>query len=44
MILFAGLLANELGNEESYVALMESETKRRESENRIQAVTDAMPD
>jgi PAS domain S-box-containing protein len=41
--LFAALVANELGNETAYAALLESEKKRRESENRIRAVTDAMP-
>lgn len=41
--LFADLIANELGNESSYVALEESERRRRESELRIRAVTDAMP-
>ena len=43
MKLFAELVATELGNEESYQALVESEKKRRESENRVRAVTDAMP-
>ncbi|PYT00631.1 MAG: hypothetical protein DMF63_06235 [Acidobacteria bacterium] len=43
MNLFADLIANELGSEESYTALLDSETKRRESESRIRAVTDAMP-
>src|SRR5688572_21489225 len=43
MSLFADLVANELGNESSYAALLESEEKRQESENRIRAVTDAMP-
>ena len=43
MNLFAELVATELGSEGSYDALIESETKRRESENRIRAVTDAMP-
>jgi len=41
--LFAQLIATELGNEDSYVALVESEDRRRESEDRIRAVTDAMP-
>ncbi|MEO6335050.1 MAG: PAS domain S-box protein [Pyrinomonadaceae bacterium] len=43
MQLFADLIANELGTEAAYDALLVSETKRRESENRVRAVTDAMP-
>ena len=41
--LFAELIADELENEDAYAVLRESETRRRESENRIRAVTDAMP-
>ncbi|HEX6124363.1 MAG TPA: PAS domain S-box protein [Pyrinomonadaceae bacterium] len=41
--LFAELIADEIENANSYAALVDSETKRRESENRIRAVTDAMP-
>ncbi|HUR97090.1 MAG TPA: PAS domain S-box protein [Pyrinomonadaceae bacterium] len=43
MQLFAELIANQLSSEEAYDALIVSETKRRESENRVRAVTDAMP-
>ncbi|MEO8573063.1 MAG: PAS domain S-box protein [Pyrinomonadaceae bacterium] len=43
MRLFAELVANELSTEAAYDALIVSETKRRESENRVRAVTDAMP-
>jgi PAS domain S-box-containing protein len=43
MKLFSELVANELGNELNYNALVESETRRRESESRVRAVTDAMP-
>ena len=43
MELFAELIATELENEDATVALIESETRRRESENRVRAVTDAMP-
>jgi PAS domain S-box-containing protein len=43
MELFAELVATELGSEETYIALVASESKRRESANRVRAVTDAMP-
>ncbi len=43
MRLFAELVSNELSSEGAFDALIESESKRRESESRIRAVTDAMP-
>ena len=43
MKLFSALVTNEFGNQETYSALRESETKRRDSDNRVRAVTDAMP-
>ena len=43
MNVFAELIAKELSDDDSSAALMESEDKRRESENRIRAITDAMP-
>lgn len=43
MKLFADLIGMELGEEDSYLKLIESEGKRRESEKRLRALTDAMP-
>ncbi len=43
MTIFADLIAGELGNKNTYDSLLDSEAKRRESEHRVRAVTDAMP-
>ena len=43
MNLFSRLVANELSDEGSHAALLESENLRRESESRIRAITDSMP-
>ncbi|HVF30044.1 MAG TPA: PAS domain S-box protein, partial [Pyrinomonadaceae bacterium] len=41
--LFAELVAKELEDDNTYAALVDSEMRRRESDNRVRAVTDAMP-